>query len=149
MRILLVVAALLLAIAIAGAVWLYAGTKPEFVVPSGDIRITDRGTVVRSFSAESAEADPIPLWFQQHRNGWSPSFVTYAPHLKVSADTFDINILEGSIVVNYVRNRPRIWMQVTRPLSPDEQAFWHEYTKQPRKANHAMERTADGCTLHF
>jgi hypothetical protein len=132
----LLVATLIAAFAavIAIAAWFYAGTHPQFVPPNGEVVVRSRYAVQRSFPAESREADEILTWFLDHQGGWSTSFVTYAPKTTISCDTFHINLLDGSIVLNYLRHRPSVWMQITHALTPEEEAFWRNHASRPPEA---------------
>ena len=114
--------------------WFHAGTHPQFVPPNGEVVVRKHDTVQRSFPAESREADEILIWFLDHQGGWSTSFVTYAPNTTISCDTFHVNLLDGSIVLNYLRHRPSTWMQITRSLTAEEEAFWRDYASRPPKA---------------
>ena len=119
---------------VAVASWFYAGTHPQFVPSDGEVAVREHGSVLRSFPAESAQADEIIVWFQQHQTGWSISFVTYAPKTTISCETFHINLLDGSIILNYLRHRPSVWMQITRALTPEEETFWRDYASRPPTA---------------
>jgi hypothetical protein len=132
---LLVAAFVITAVAVAAiGSWLYAGTHPQFVPADGDVVVRERGSVLRSFPAESAQADEIIIWFQQHQTGWSMSFVSYAPKTTISCETFHINLLDGSIILNYLRHRPSVWMQITRTLTSEEKAFWSSFASRPPTA---------------
>jgi hypothetical protein len=126
---LLIVAVILISAAV--GMWVHEGTRPQFVyLEGGEIAVRERGVLVRSFPNESPEINPILLWFRQHQTGWRISFVSYAPKTTISGNTFHINLLGNGIILNYLRNRPRVWMQLTRSLSAEEQAFWRDYVAQ-------------------
>jgi hypothetical protein len=116
------------------AAWFHAGTHPQFVPPNGEVVVRGYDTGQRSFPAESARADEIVIWFNDHQAGWSTSFATYAPKTTISGDTFHINLLDDRIVLNYLRHRPSVWMQITRTLTPEEQAFWRNYASRTPEA---------------
>lgn len=76
-------------------------------------------TIERAVAAGSAEEKAVTDWLTVHRDGWSPSVVSYAPSRVVRGDGFNLNLLpNGLCVLNYdLSGSPR---QVTRSLGPAE-----------------------------
>jgi len=122
-----------------GAAWLYVSTRPHIAPPQGEVTLREKSGFVASFPATSDETEAILSWFWQHQTGWRPSFVTYAPQTTFSCDTFQINIFETGIVLNYSRSGPAIWNQLSRSLSKEEREFWQQIVVRIKQPNQAMQ----------
>ena len=67
----------------------------------------------------SADERAVATWLASHREGWQPSFVSYAPGRMICGDGFNLNLRPGGLcVLNYGLNvNPQ---QVVRQVSASE-----------------------------
>ena len=126
------------------ALWLYFGIRPRIATPQSEITVRDASGFVATIPTPRAKV--IQAWLEQHSSGWRPSFVTYAPQITFSADTFQINVLRDAVVLNY--SGSRMWRQVTRPLSSDERVFWESLLADAKRPNQAMQLTASKTAVY-
>ena len=120
------IALLVLSIGAVAAIWIHhAWTTPYVLQPQDEITLKEDGAPIAKSPPGSSEAESVISWIREHPTGWKLSFVTYAPHTKISCDTFDLNILEHSLVLNYARWKGSSrWIEIVRDLSTEEQSFW-------------------------
>lgn len=59
-----------------------------------------RETGVRSISPPSREHERLAAWAEQHKKGWSSSYVSYAPGTLVSGTNFSLNIHASRVILS-------------------------------------------------
>jgi hypothetical protein len=68
----------------------------------------------RILPADSAQAREVSAWVESHKDGWSPSVVTYVPFRLIRGEEFELNFQRKTCTLNYRTGAGRT--QVTRSI---------------------------------
>lgn len=87
----------------------------------GPYTVSERGQEPKlAIPVGSDEEQRIIQWLNDHNNGWSISFTTFAPTLSLRGSDFHLNITGSKCVLNYRGHFRNAWTQVVRDLTDDE-----------------------------
>ena len=88
--------------------------------------------------ASSPEVASVIAWIGAHQTGWQLSIVDFVPHATLRSDTFEINVGDNFLVLNYALHEgDSSFVQLVRDLSTEDQLFWRGVISRIKQSKHS------------